>query len=265
MNRFFLLFCLLTSLLPLRAQEITSTTEMEQQILEWTNQERARVNAPPLRWNNRLALAARLHSDEMAQHKELSHQVKGEPVFTERLSERGARFNAAAENVGFAEDAESLHSGWMHSPPHRANLLNPAYTEMGVGIVRVGDRLWATEDFATSLQGLSSEDFERAIEQQIASRRESHRLSTLNVTHSLELRRLACSGNSSAGAALATGRRNVQAYAFNFTAPRPNQLPTDLVKKVLEMPAGSYSIGACTSKPSNNGLSTYRVVMVLFR
>jgi hypothetical protein len=267
MNRLFLLFASIVSLLPVSvyAQEITSTTEMEQQILDWTNQERARVNAPPVTWNNRLALAARLHSDEMAKHKELSHQVKGEPVFTERLSERGARFSAAAENVGFADDAESLQSGWMHSPPHRANLLNPVYTEMGVGIVRAGDRLWATEDFATTIQSMSSEDFEHAVEQQIASRRQTHRLPTLKVTHSPELRRLACSGNSSAGAALATGRRNVQAYAFNFTAPQPNQLPPDVVKKVLEMPSGSYSLGACTSKPNDNGLSTYRVVMVLFR
>src|SRR5947207_15832832 len=103
MNRFFLLFCLLTSLLPLRAQEITSTTEMEQQILEWTNQERAKTNAPPLKWNNRLALAARLHSDEMANHKALTHQLKGEPPFTQRLSERGAKFSSPAEDVGHAD------------------------------------------------------------------------------------------------------------------------------------------------------------------
>src|SRR5436309_10548060 len=197
-----LLSCLVS--LRLLSQEITSTTQMEQQILEWTNEERAKVNAPPLKWNNRLALAARLHSDEMANHKELTHQLKGEPPFTQRLSERGAKFSGAAENVGYADSAEELQSGWMHSAGHRANLLNPVYTEMGVGIVRAGNRLWATEDFATTIQSMSSEDFEHAVEQQIASRRQTHRLPTLKVTHSPELRRLACSGNSSAGAALAT-------------------------------------------------------------
>ena len=62
---------LLACVVPLRLQseDVTSTTEMEQQILDWTNQERAKVNAPALKWNNRLALAARLHSDEMASHK----------------------------------------------------------------------------------------------------------------------------------------------------------------------------------------------------
>jgi len=239
---------------------------MEQQILEWTNQERAKVNALPLRWNNRLGLAARLHSDEMASHKELSHQVKGEPPFTQRLSERGAKFSGAAENVGYGDSAEELHSGWMHSPGHRANLLNPVYTEMGVGIVRAANRLWATEDFATSLQNLSSEDFEHTVEQQISSRRRDHRLGALKVTHPPELRRIACSGESSAGVAFsALPHHDTQASAFNFTTPSPNDLPVNLMKKVLELPSGSYSIGACPTKADNNGMSTFRVLVVLYR
>lgn len=247
-------------------QDVTSTTEMEQQILEWTNQERAKASAPPLKWNNRLALAARLHSDEMAKQKDLNHQLKGEPAFTERLSERGARFSSAAENVGYADSAEELQSGWMHSPGHRANLLNPAYTEMGVGIVRAGNRLWATEDFATSLQNLSSDDFEHAVEQQITARRSTHRLGALKATHPPALRRIACSGESSAGAAFsAVPHHDAQAFAFNFTTPSPTDLPANLVKKVLELPSGSYSIGACPTRADNNGMSTFRVLMVLYR
>ncbi|HVH86451.1 MAG TPA: CAP domain-containing protein [Terriglobales bacterium] len=260
------LACWLTLSLPLAGQEITSTTDMERQIFEWTNQERAKVNAPPLNWDNHLVIAARLHSDEMAKQKELSHQLKGEPVFTERLSEQGARFSAAAENIGFGDDAETLQSGWMHSPLHRANLLNPVYTEMGVGIVRSGNRLWATEDFTTAIQRLSSEDFEQAVEHQIAARRKSRGLAAMTATGSSQLRRIACSGDSSGGAALAAvPRRNMQAYSFNFTAPRADQLPTSLVNRLLEMPGGGYSIGACMSQSGNNGMTTYRVLLVLYR
>jgi uncharacterized protein YkwD len=268
MIRVFLLALLLVGLLPVRffGQEIIPTTQMEQQILDWTNQERAKVNAPPLKWNNRLALAARLHSDEMANHKELGHQLKGEPPFTQRLSERGAKFSGAAENVGYAESAEELQSGWMHSPGHRANLLNRVYNEMGVGIVRAGNRLWATTDFATGLQNLSSDDFEQAIEQQITSRRSSHRLGALKATHSSQLRRVACSGDSSASAAFAAlPHRDTQASAFNFTTPTPNDLPANLVNKVLELPSGNYSIGACATKADDDGMSTYRVVVILYR
>ena len=248
------------------AQSVTSTTEMERQIFEWTNQERAKVNAPPLKWSDRLAVAARLHSDEMAKYKDLSHQLPGEPVFTERLAERGARFNADAENVGYGDDAENLQSGWMHSPPHRANLLNPVYTEMGVGIVRSSDRLWATEDFTTALKILSSEDFERAVARHVDALRKARGLAPLKSTASPALRRMACSGESSASAATsAVPRHNMEAYAFNFTAPNTDQLPQVLLKRALEIPSGSYSIGACSSPSGSTGMSTYRVLVVLYR
>lgn len=250
----------------LSAQDITSTTEMERQILEWTNQERTKVDAPPLKWNERLGLAARLHSDEMAKQKDLSHQVKGEPVFTQRIAERGARFSGAAENVGFADDAETLQSGWMHSPGHRANLLNPAYTEMGVGIVRAGNRLWATEDFATFTGNLSSEDFERAVGQQITSRRHARGMGPLTAIQSPELRRLACADVTSGGAALgAAPHGNRQALSFNYTAPKSDQLPQPVVRQILDQPSGGYSIGACASPRDSAGMSTYRVLIVFYR
>lgn len=252
--------------IPVLGQETITTTQMEQQILEWTNQERAKVNAPPLKWNNRLALAARLHSDEMANHKELNHQLKGEPAFTQRLSEQGAKFSGAAENVGYADSAEELQIGWMHSSGHRTNLLNPVYTEMGVGITRAANRLWATVDFATGLQSISSDDFEQAVEQQIASRRSKQRLGALKATHAPQLRRVACAGESSAGAAFAAlPHHDIQASAFNFTTPNPTDLPANLMSKILELPSGNYSIGACPTKADNNGMSTFRVVVVLYR
>jgi len=136
---------------------------------------------------------------------------------------------------------------------------------MGVGIVRAGNRVWATEDFATSLQSLSSEDFERTIEQQISSRRRDHRLGALKVSHPPELRRIACSGEGSAGAAFGALPHQSQASAFNFTTPNPNNLPANLVKKLLELPSGSYSIGACATKADSSGLSTFRVLVVLYR
>jgi hypothetical protein len=263
--RIVLIACLAFSL-HAQSQDITTTSQMERQIFDWTNQERAKVHAPELKWDEHLALAARLHSDEMAKAKDLSHQVKGEPVFTERLVDRGARFSAAAENVGFADDAETLHSGWMHSPPHRANLLNPAYTEMGVGIVRSGDRLWATEDFSIALGRLSSEDFETGVEQQITLRRSARGLAPLKATASPELRRIACSGDNAGGAGMgAVPHNNMQAWSFNFTAPKPDLIPSQVTTRFLELPTGAYSIGACASQPDKNGLSTYRVLLVLYR
>ena len=137
---------------------------------------------------------------------------------------------------------------------------------MGAGIVRSGNRLWATVDFATGLQNLTSDDFEQAVDQQIASRRGKRRMAALKATHSSQLRRVACSGDSSASAAFAAlPHPGAEASAFNFTTPSPTDLPSNLMSKVLELPSGNYSIGACASQAGNDGMSTYRVVVVLYR
>jgi hypothetical protein len=252
--------------LPALHAQITSTTEMERQIFRWTNEERAKANVPALKWNDRLAIAARLHSDEMAKQGQISHQMPGEPSFTQRISDRGAGFSAAAENVGFADDAETLQSGWMHSPGHRANILNPLYDEIGIGIVRRGDRLYATEDFSKGVQNLSSEEFENTVAGTVAKLRRQRGLAPFTVTHSPSLARMACSGESSARAAL-TGvdRRNVAAMrAFNFTTESADQLPSDLKQAILELPAGSFAVGACSTSDPAKGFSGYRVLLVLY-
>ena len=83
---------------------------------------------------------------------------------------------------------------------------------------------------------------------------------------STQLRRIACAGDTSGGAAMvALPRRNMQAYSFNFTTPNAADLPNVLTRRVLEMPSGGYSIGACLSEAGNNGMSTYRVLIALYR
>ncbi len=260
------LFSMAFLLLPLQAQNVTSTTEMERQVFGWTNQERAKANVPALKWNDRLAIAARIHSDEMAKQGQISHQLTGEPTFTQRISDRGARFSAAAENVGFADDAETLQSGWMHSPGHRANILNPTYDEIGIGIVRKGNRLYATEDFDKGVQNLSSEDFENKLADEIARMRRQRGLGQFSVTHSSALQRMACSGETSARAAFSTVNHpgTADMRAFNFTTESANQLPSNLKQRVLDMPTGTLAIGVCSTSDPSKGFSGYRVLAVLY-
>jgi uncharacterized protein YkwD len=267
MNCLFAMCSIILSLLPLHAQNVTSTTEMERQIFDWTNQEREKANVPALKWNGRLAIAARIHSDEMAKQGQLSHQLPNEPTFTQRISDRGARFSAAAENVGFADDAETLQSGWMHSPGHRANILNPIYDEIGIGIVRKGDRFYATEDFAKAVQNLSAQDFEDGVVGEIARIRKQRGLAQLRATHSASLERMACSGETSAGAAFGAVNHpgSAEMRAFNFTAQSANQLPSDLKQRALDLPTGAFTIGACSTSDPAKGFSGYRVLMVLYR
>jgi uncharacterized protein YkwD len=52
-----------------------------------------------------------------------------------------------AENVGMGQTAAQLHAAFMHSAPHRANILAPIYSQVGVGVVVVDHEIFVVEDF----------------------------------------------------------------------------------------------------------------------
>jgi uncharacterized protein YkwD len=92
------------------------------------------------RSNNGLAAVAvdpelmRLANEQahaMAAHDRMDHDI-GRP-FAERIKNSPFRGNVAVENIsaGYHTLAEAF-SGWRDSPPHRANMLNPAVTRLGI-------------------------------------------------------------------------------------------------------------------------------------
>ncbi len=127
----------------------------EQLVLEQLNESREQAGLAPLKSNPELVEAARQHSLAMARRHTLSHQLPDESNVQERLQATGVHFSRSGENVGFNDRADLIHSAFMHSPPHRANLLTPGYNAVGIGIVHQGNNFWATEDFATVVTALS--------------------------------------------------------------------------------------------------------------
>ncbi len=104
-------------------------------MLTLLNGERQKAGLPALTWDEHLMQSATAHAKRLADHHELSHQFPGEPELGDRVGATGLRFNAAAENVAYAGTLEKAHEGLMHSPPHRANILDPKYNAVGFGIV----------------------------------------------------------------------------------------------------------------------------------
>ena len=88
--------------------------------------------APPLKWSALLGEAALQHSRDMAHEANLSHQGSDGSTVGKRATRAGYQWSTAGENimlgVGTAEEAVA---GWVDSPGHCANLMNPAFTEMG--------------------------------------------------------------------------------------------------------------------------------------
>src|SRR5262245_48931729 len=143
--------------------EAPKASSPERELLKLVNQERKDAGLEALQWNSNLAAAAELHTRTLADHGALSHRFPGEPDLTQRVSATGARFNAVAENVAVAETPEDAHLGLMNSPGHRANILNPNYNAVGIGVVAVGDRIYVTQDFAHVVPVYSDQQFRREL------------------------------------------------------------------------------------------------------
>ena len=72
--------------------------------------------------------------------------VSGSP--SDRLQAAGISFRVAGENLAYAPTVEIAHRGLMNSPGHRANILSPDFTRVGIGVIVApnGERMF-TQDF----------------------------------------------------------------------------------------------------------------------
>lgn len=132
-------------------------SQAERQLLDLANQARAEAGLAPLQGDEGLTRAARKHSALMAAQKRLSHDFPGEPALPQRLTATTAlRLGAKGENIDSAQSAAEAHRRFMNSPHHRENLLDPEYNVAGFAVVRDGNMIYVTEDFAQVLPSNSA-------------------------------------------------------------------------------------------------------------
>ncbi|MGI5127212.1 CAP domain-containing protein [Pseudonocardia sp. CA-107938] len=117
-----------------------------------TNAERARHRLPPLTVDARLAAAARRHSADMVARGFFAHTDPDGLGVDARVRAAGYSYRVVAENIAAGQpDAATVVDAWMHSPGHRANILRPEVTQIGVGIATGGIGIHWTQVFATPL------------------------------------------------------------------------------------------------------------------
>jgi uncharacterized protein YkwD len=111
----------------------------ELEVISRVNSERTSHGLPPLALNNSLTEAARAHNQDMILNGFFDHTGSDGSSPAERACAHGyAPFDwgecFVGENIaaGYCTPAEVME-GWMNSSPHQANILNPAYREIGVG------------------------------------------------------------------------------------------------------------------------------------
>ncbi|MFD0470588.1 CAP domain-containing protein [Nonomuraea thailandensis] len=103
---------------------------------------------PPLVHDAKLHLAAERHSADMARNGYFSHTSRDGRTFGRRIQATGFAFRSAGENIAKGQPtAAAVVKAWLDSPGHRANMLNCAFTHIGVGHNAKGPT-W-TQDFAS--------------------------------------------------------------------------------------------------------------------
>jgi uncharacterized protein YkwD len=119
-----------------------SNKELVRATLCTLNRERAHHGLRRLKLNKKLSRAARGHARDMAKRNYFSHDTLGGGTFVDRIRRagylKGARSWIVGENLAWGSHGQSrtrvITEMWMDSPGHRANILNPSFREIGIGI-----------------------------------------------------------------------------------------------------------------------------------
>ena len=145
-----------------RSGGILHPKELERRIFQLTNDARRKNGLPSLDWDNTLTVKAREKSDDMLTNNYFSHTSPEGKTIKDRMQEEKPasirNISRIGENIymgarlDFSTDiktqARLIVDGWMTSPGHRKNMLDPNFTHMGVGVAAKDKACYATQIFA---------------------------------------------------------------------------------------------------------------------
>ena len=130
----------------------TPELAISQDLYERVNAERAARGLPTLSWDPVLADLASRWARQMAADARMYHQDLQGLFGTSLVADR---YIALRENIyvgnGIYRDSGSSHVAFMRSDPHRADILVPELTSVGIGAACVNGTLWVTQDFGVWL------------------------------------------------------------------------------------------------------------------
>lgn len=101
-------------------------------VVELVNEERVKAGLAPVTLQEDVTKAAQVRALEI--EKSFSHTRPNGSSFSTALKEAGVSYRGSGENIAWGQKTpEQVMRGWMNSDGHRANILNPKYTSIGVG------------------------------------------------------------------------------------------------------------------------------------
>jgi uncharacterized protein YkwD len=223
--------------------------DSERQLFESVNRERSAQGLSALQWDENLFKAARKHALLMLNLNQLDHQLPNEPGLEARLAEAGARFAAIAENIAIGPDPQTIHNGWMNSPGHRKNILNPRLTSIGIAAVHGPGGLYAVQDFSQFVPEMSVEEQEQKVISLLTAK-------GFRLADATSDARKICEKDSGVSGTSAKSM-------MRFEVSDLNSLPEEVEQEIHSRPIGKVAVGACHSK-GTSGFSRFRIAVLFF-
>ncbi len=240
-----------------RSSQIASSDAIQAdawQIVLLANQARAEAGAAPLKWDAALATAARQHCLRMAAEGPIAHQYEGEPDVSARAAQAGAHFSLIEENVAFASTPAAIHRGWMHSPHHRDNLLNPAVDRVGVAVVTASNGLYVVADYERVVPMLAQAQVEAAVAALV-------RADGVAILPDAAAARAACATNRGfPGSKSGTQPRFVMRWESTDLTRLPQALANELASGKFRQAA----VGSCPPEGQQDAFTAYRIAVLLY-
>ncbi|WP_291650272.1 CAP domain-containing protein [Clostridium sp.] len=129
-------------------------SEIEQAIFQRVNQERAAAGLPALSYNGTMEHYARIKSKDMGDRGYFDHKDPQGKLITEQMKADGVSYSAWGENIAYIQGvsgnatlATQFMDNWMNSPGHRANILSSNFSSIGIGVYKIGNTYYATQEF----------------------------------------------------------------------------------------------------------------------
>ncbi len=215
-----------------------------------TNRIRAEQHLAPFTWDPSLAAAAQAHALRLAgESGSLQHQYPAEPNLLTRAANAGAHFSMISENLARGRTSPlALEQLWMATPVHRANLLNPQLTAIGIAVLTRDGVLYAVQDFSRAAP-LTDID---AIETHVISLLQQQGLTAVTTS---QLARDTCMQRAST----APGALLIVQWDGDTS-----MLPDALLEHLRRSTYRSAAVGACPSAARDPGFAAARVAVLLF-
>lgn len=254
----------------------------ERELYRLLNQERASNNLPPFTYDERLRDTARFHATFVEKHRGIAIQFPAEPKLRMRYALMNILHDAAGENIAIGPLVPAIHKQLLAGGTDRANILDPRFTAVGIGVLRRGEVLFVVQDFARVLTEQPVGQIEQDIVQALNEARRLRKIKPLIENPLPRLRVAACEmakqDKLSLGldvADLLSGGSQVDKAAGGHSSRLTSEViafttlgPADLSKTVLTRGSGSgystVSIGACFQRSETYPAGIYWVTLLVY-